>query len=187
MRKTNMVFSISMILLLLVHSVIGVLTLTGAVAGGLVLSKIISLAFLTVFSVHVVLSTMLTARSVVYIKHSGASYFRENRMFWVRRISGLAILPFILQHFWMFSPEFTEEGILIVPGFDHLNLAVSVLLAVCVIIHAASNIRSLCISMGTGISRILIIIVFVLFLAGLICISMSFVYYFTNREALWAL
>ena len=186
MRKANMVLAVTMILLLIVHSAIGVLTLTGKTAGGQYVSKMVSHLFLSVISAHAVISVILTVKSLSSVKRSGAPYMKENRMFWIRRISGLAILPFAFQHFWMFSPSFTEEG-MVAPGFSGLDLAVSILLAVCVIIHVASNIRPLSVSMGTGISRTLLLIAFALLAAGLVCLCWSFGYYFIHREALWAL
>ncbi len=176
----------SMIFLLIAHSAIGVLTLTGAMPGGTYASKMVSHLFLTVLALHAALSTVLTVKSFVSMRRSGAFYPKENRMFLVRRISGFAIMLFAFQHFWMFSPKFTEGGML-PPEFVVLDLVVSILLAVCVVVHVISNMRPLSVSLGTALSRLLLIIICILFLVGLALICYSFFYYHLNWRTLWGL
>ncbi|MBR2282339.1 MAG: hypothetical protein IJ863_06935 [Spirochaetales bacterium] len=175
-----------MLLLLISHSAIGVLTLTGSIPGGTAASKAVSHSFLTVLCVHAAISVVLTVKSMITIRRSGTSYPKENRLFWIRRISGFAIMLFAFQHFWMFSPTFTSEGML-PPDFGVLDLVVSILLAVSVVIHISSNIRPLSVSLGVRTSRLLLSIVVVLFIIGLFCVCHAFFYYYSNWSTLWGM
>ena len=100
MRKWNTVLSLAALVLLIVHAVLGSFFLTGV---GHTAAKAAAWAAVVLLAVHGALGVKYTIDSVIVWKKTGAGYFRENRVFWARRISGFAILVLLCFHVGAFG------------------------------------------------------------------------------------
>ena len=169
MRRFNAVLSMGILLLFIIHMVVGGFQLAGVLAGGSTVMKVLAYIMLVLIIIHFVIGTKLTVDSLRLIKKSGASYFKENKLFWVRRISGFAIMFFILFHVLIFMGKSGDAYRLSV--FEGAQLASQILLVISVAVHVISNVRPMMISFGIksfkelGIDIVLVLSV-LLFLAG---------------------
>ncbi|MBR1591563.1 MAG: hypothetical protein IJ666_00920 [Ruminococcus sp.] len=146
MRKFNAVLSISVLVLFLVHAVSGAFQLMGITGGGSVILNIISWAMLGLIILHIIIGIKLTADSLKAVRKSGVSYKKENRIFWVRRISGFAIILFILCHVIIFIGKSGEAFRL--NYFGTVQLISQIMLIISIAVHVLSNIKPLLIAMG---------------------------------------
>lgn len=143
MRKINAFLTFAIILMLLVHMGIGSLNLFEI---SYVMAKWLARVTITLVAFHMVLSCILTIKSLKVMKKTGAPYFRENTLFWGRRISGLAFM--ILIPFHMFSFGHTENGKYVLDFFSPLKLALSLLFLLLLSFHTISNVKPVLISLG---------------------------------------
>ncbi len=147
MRKFNAILGMAITALFLFHAVFGSLQLSGIVNGGSVIMKIAATIMLVGILIHIVIGTKLTIDTVKAMKRSGVSYFRENRLFWIRRISGFALMVFIVSHIIVFAGQ-TRDGVFRLNLFDVPQLISSILLVLTLILHIITNIRPLMIALG---------------------------------------
>lgn len=143
MRKINAVFGIFITAVFLVHLIAGGLLLSGIMNVSDGFMKISAFTLLSAVLIHTVIGVKLTADTFGAVKRSGVSYTAHNGSFWIRRISGAAVMLFIAAH----AAEFMcgGEG---VPVPDVPKLICSVLLVVSVMIHCVTNIRPLANGLG---------------------------------------
>ena len=98
---------------------------------------------------------ILTVKTLLTIKKSGKGYFRENLLFWTRRISGFALI--------------IDEAYRLV--FFHSGRLISqILLAACLALHIIMNIRPMLIGMGAKQRGLL---------SADICFVLSVVFYYS--------
>lgn len=148
LRMVNAVLSVAMLVLFAVHGIGNGLQLMGP---GLVQSKAIALALLAVTLAHTVIGVILTVVTLRTQREAGISYFRENKRFWAVRISGLAIVVFILLHvaiFWQ-----SGGGMPRLTPFEGFQLVVSILLVASIAVHVLANMQPMMISLGIGSPR----------------------------------
>ena len=100
MRRINSLLTLLILVLFLLHGIFGAFQLFGIGATAL---KGLARAALTLTVVHALIGVKLTYDSIRVWRKTGAAYFRENRMFWTRRISGLAVLVLLVFHMLAFS------------------------------------------------------------------------------------
>lgn len=150
-RKFNAVLSIAILALFLLHAAVGLLQLSGLASGGNVLLKTGAWVMLAAVAVHAVIGTVLTVETLKTVKKSGTGHFRENKLFWVRRISGFALMFFLVSHVFVFSGKGGEAFRL--NEFDIPQLVCSLLLVISLLVHVVSNMRPLMLALGAGKAR----------------------------------
>ncbi|MGP1419306.1 MAG: hypothetical protein ACTTJZ_05820 [Sphaerochaetaceae bacterium] len=183
MRKVNAFLGIAIIILLLLHGISGAFQLIGIIPGGNALRQGLSWLMVSALALHAFIGVKLTIDTLKAIKKSGASYFRENKLFWIRRISGFAIIVFAIYHVCIFMSPDGEDFRLAL--FEGGQLAGSLLLVLSVCLHVLSNIKPLMISFGADKARKFIVdILFVLVVAMLLC-AVAFVVYYLRWNVLW--
>jgi hypothetical protein len=120
---------------------------------------------------HVILSLKLTFDSVRTMRRAGVSYWKENRLFWVRRISGFSLILFMALHAMIFEGD-VENGAYRLNLFGGVQLAVNLLMVLSLLIHLSCNIGPLRISLGLEDRKnvrldILLVLSVLLLLAGI--------------------
>lgn len=183
MRKWNAIISVLVIALLLIHAIAGGYQLLGVLPGGRTWLKVLSWSMVALLAAHVILGVCLTVKTLRACKKSGVSYFRENKLFWTRRISGFAMIFFIVVHV-MILTGITGEAYRLRP-FGVLQLAGSLLLVISVAVHILSNIKPLLIAFGAkGVGAFIKDMLLVLSVVLLFC-GAAFVIYFLRWNVLW--
>lgn len=147
MRKWNAILSLGILVLFLVHSIAGAFQLAGRLSGGQLWLTVITWAMLGMTAVHAVIGCILTVQTLRSIKRSGASYYRENRLFWIRRSSGLAVMLLLAAHVLAFQVIVTD-GAVRLPLFGGTQLALQLLLVLTVGLHLLTNVKPLLFGLG---------------------------------------
>ena len=143
MRKINAVLSGGILILFVIHVVLGTFNLFGI---GSVTTKEIAWAAVLLIVIHTIIGIILTAQSVRVWRKTGVSYFKENRLFWARRISGFLIMVLIFFHITAFST--TDDHGLRLPLFDEFRLITQILLVAAIAVHVITNVKPMLISFG---------------------------------------
>jgi len=143
MRKLNAIITVLIMLLFLAHGILGAFQLTGV---GNTAVKPLAWAAVVLMAFHTMIGIRLTAESLRVWKRTGAPYFRENALFWARRISGFAILVLMVFHITAFGHQ-TELGYRL-RVFNMMRLTAQILLTASLSLHILTNIRPLLISFG---------------------------------------
>ena len=144
MRKCNAILTGLILALFLAHGVLGSFQMLGVSNGPL---KALSWIMAALVAVHTCIGVKLTADTVKAQKKTGAAYFRENTLFWARRVSGLAVMAFLLLHVTAFGYH-TPERAYRLKWFTAGKLTAQLLLAASVAVHIISNVRPMLISFG---------------------------------------
>jgi succinate dehydrogenase hydrophobic anchor subunit len=158
-RKWNVVLSTLILALLAAHGIVGTVLLMG----GNILLKPLARALFTLVMVHAVISILLSIQGIRTWLRTGALYFKENKSFWIRRISGLAIMILICLHAAMFGHK--PNGSNTLAGLD---MFVQLLMVVSVLVHVVTNVKPLFIAFGCRAGKkktVTIIAVFSVFIA----------------------
>ena len=146
MRKWNALISMIILVLFLVHAAAGGMQLLGALPGGDRLLTLAARALMTLIVIHVLIGIRLTADTLKAMKRSGVSYFRENKVFWIRRISGFAVFIFMIFHLLIFSGK--NDGVYRLKFFGGMQLATQILLALSTAVHVVTSIKPLMLALG---------------------------------------
>lgn len=144
MRKLNGILSGLILLLFIVHAVLGAFNLIG-VSGTVI--KAIAVTMMALICVHTVFGCILTARSVKVWKKSGTPYFKENMLFWARRLSGLLIMILMIFHAMMLSAN-TDGGGLRLAYFGEIQMITQLFFVIAVGLHVITNVKPMLISFG---------------------------------------
>lgn len=182
MRKINAILGPLLIVLLLIHVIWGSFQLTSLVPGGSVIRKILSYVMVCAVLLHIIIGIRLTADTITAARRSGTSYFKGNELFWIRRISGLAMIILIIYHVMIFTGSSGEAFRL--HTFGIIQLAGSILLAAVLIIHLAVNIRPLCIALGIADRKYVKDVIIVLSIIMLLAAA-AFVFYYLRWNYFW--
>lgn len=181
MRKINAIVTVAIIILFLIHLVWGALQLLGMTGGGnAVFGKLAGL-MMGLIVVHIAIGVKLTVDTMDACQKSGVSYWKENRLFWIRRISGFALMIFLFFHIAIFSGIDTAVGVRL-QYFGVGRLATQILMVVSLMVHLLTNISPLRIAIGikdSGNVRtdVLLVLSILLLLAGV-----AFVVYFIRWQ-----
>ena len=143
MRKLNAILAMVILALFVLHAVLGSFQLAG---WGAVTSKWLTHGLLTLIVCHVLLSFRLTWDALRVWKKTGAPYFRQNALFWARRLSGVAIMALLAFHLTAFS--YTVDGAFRLRWFDAFKLASQLLLVLAVGVHIITNVKPALIAFG---------------------------------------
>lgn len=182
MRKCNTVVSILIIIMFLIHGIAGAFNLFGLTKGGNQVLKVISYSMLLLIIIHIIIGIKLTIDSIIIGKRSGKFYFRENALFWIRRITGFAMVLLIVCHVHMF----TNTGkVFRLNAFREVQLVLSILLVLTVLVHILTNIRPLLISFGISSFRIYIKDILLIISIILVVAALAFVVYYLRWNILW--
>ena len=147
MRRANAFISMLILALFLFHGIMGGFQLAGVIPGGSGLMKVMAWIMTVLIAVHGIIGIKLTADTFRTIKKSGAGYYKENRLFWLRRASGFAIMVFILFHILIFlgkNGDAYRLSLFAVP-----QLISQILLVISVALHVITNVRPMLLSFGT--------------------------------------
>lgn len=146
MRKINAILSMGIIILFLFHAIAGAFQLMGVYQGGNKVMQVLAWVMTVMIGLHTIIGIKLTADSIKAIKRSGGGYFKENKLFWARRISGLAIMVFILLHIVIFMG--VNDGAYRLSFFGPAQLASQILLVLSIALHVITNAKPVLISFG---------------------------------------
>ncbi|MBR1739477.1 MAG: pilus assembly protein PilX [Ruminococcus sp.] len=151
MRKFNAFLSMGIVLLFLVHAVSGGFILMGLISGGNGFLSALSWTMVGLIVLHAIVGVKLTADTLIALKKAGTSYFKDNRLFWTRRISGFAVMLFILFHVLIFIGK--NDGAYRLTLFGGAQLVTQILLVLSLAIHLVTNIRPLMTALGIRSGR----------------------------------
>ncbi len=143
MRKFNTVLTAVIMVLFLIHAILGSFQMLGT---GNTVAKWLSWLSAGLVGVHMIIGVKLTADTLRAQKRSGAVYFRENLLFWSRRISGFAVMVLLMFHFTAFGYYVGEAYRL--RWFDTGRLVTQILLVLTLAVHIISNVRPMMIALG---------------------------------------
>ena len=182
MRKWNTIISLILIILFLIHAVAGSFQLMKIIPGGNVIMKNLSYILMAFLIAHIVIGTKLTIDSLVAGKKSGKFYFRENAVFWIRRITGFAMILLIACHVILFS---NKGDVFRLKEFNEVQLIFSILLVLTLLVHILSNIRPLLISFGIAGFRAYVKDILLVLAVILLISTVAFVIYFLRWNVMW--
>lgn len=176
LRKINAFVGLALILLFLIHAIAGGYQMAGILAGGNQVLTVLAWIMVILAAVHILIGVILTVQTVRASKKSGKFYGKENAAFVVRRVSGFAMLIFLIAHIVIFYGNHSSGYRLNL--FEGPQLVLSILLVVSLGVHILSNIRPLFISFGIDKAKrrtdVLIILVAIL----AFCVIMFVLYYY---------
>ena len=176
MRKWNAVLSMGILALFLIHAIAGAFQLFGFIPGGSALMQALAYAMVCLIFIHFVIGIKLTADTFKALKKSGASYFKENKLFWIRRISGFAVMIFVLFHIMIFIGR--NDGAYRLNLFEGIQLASQLLLVLSVAVHVITNIKPLMLSIGAKSYRAFLTDVILVLSVLLLFMGVAFVIYY---------
>jgi succinate dehydrogenase/fumarate reductase cytochrome b subunit len=183
MRKGNALVSVAILILFLLHAVGGSFQLMGLMPGGSALMEALAWIMVILVAVHMLIGIVLTGKTVHSLRKSGVHYFKENLVFWIRRISGFALMLLVFLHFALFVQ--TGEGIFRLHDFDMPQLVGQALMLLALAIHLLCNIRPLAIALGlyggNGYGRDVLLILSVV----LAFCALAFVVYYLRWNVWW--
>ena len=172
MRKFNAILTVLIMILFLDHAIFGSLQLFGA--NNVMVMKVTSRICAVLIFIHAAIGIKLTIDSIRVWR---APYFRENALFWARRISGAAIMVLIFFHMFAFSS--TVNGNLQLKPFTTAKTIMQILFVVSIALHVLTNIRPLFIAIGArSLKRFLPDILVILSIVLIISIAAFIIYYF---------
>lgn len=178
MRRANAVITALIMVLLLIHMILGGFQLAGLMPGGNPLTQGSALLMLALICVHTVLGVILAVKSVKLLKRSGTHYFKENKLFWLRRVSGFAVMLFVAVHVLIFLGRHNETGAYRLTFFGPLQLCTQILMIVSIALHVISNVRPMMISFGIRSYKDLGIDIMLILSVLLILAGAAFVVYY---------
>lgn len=144
MRKLNTCISLALCGLFTLHLVMGSFMLTGIGQNG---GKYLALAGVVLLVAHVVLSGSSTGRTLRRLGRKGLfQYGRANGLFWLRRVSGLAIVVLLAGHIGLFGA--VVDGQYILFDFTWPKALVQGAFLTALALHIGTNVRPLCVSLG---------------------------------------
>ena len=182
MRKWNALISMGILVLFLIHAVAGALQMAGFLSGGSAVMGIMAWVMLALIALHVIIGCKLTADTLRSIKKSGVSYPKENRLFWVRRISGFAVMAFIVCHLLIFMGN-ERDGVVRLHPFEGVQLVTQILLVLSIAVHVLTNIRPLMIALGERKFQKLLLDALIVLAGLLLAAGVGFVIYFIRWNA----
>ena len=152
MRKCNAFLTAGIMVLFVVHLLWGVLMMMGVAAGGN--SSFTALSYLMAAMIvgHIGIGCKLTIDTLHAVKKAGVSYPGQNRLFWIRRISGFALVLFMGIHVWIFTGV-QEGGAFRLQHFNSPAFWSQILMVIALAVHLLTNIRPLKIALGIEDSK----------------------------------
>ena len=181
MRKFNAVLSVIMIGLFLYHALAGSGLLTGLTGFSPLSATLPSIILAILTGLHIIVGIKLTVDTLAAQKRSGAGYFRENRLFWLRRISGYALILLLAAHIFGMTGE-TVDGSYIPHTYTLPLLLCDLILAAALMLHLSVNIKPLAQSFGFNAGKGVLTVTAVVLSAVLIVSGAAFIIYFAGWQ-----
>lgn len=150
MRKIYAYLTAALVFFLLLHGICGSYVLIGVgTTGAPIFAHICEVLLLA----HVLLGLFFTCRTLFGMKKNGGPfYLRQNYLFWLRRLSGVAILVFLWGHFTLFGEM--QNGEFIIYEFTTAKFLWHLGLLVAAAVHLLTNIRPLYVALGfSGVAK----------------------------------
>lgn len=176
LRKMNAFTGLAIIILFLIHAIAGGYQMAGILAGGNRALTVLAWIMVGLLIAHVVIGTVLLIGTVRSSKKSGKFYWKENAAFIVRRVSGFAVIVFLVLHVIIFYGNHSDGYRLNL--FEGPQLAVSICLVISLAVHVLTNIRPMFISFGMSKEKRRRDVVIVLAAILVFCTAMFIVYYY---------
>ncbi len=173
MRKWNAILTLLIFLLFLLHAVFGSLQMMGA---GNTAFKSLSWVAVGLIVVHTLIGLKLTWETLQAQRRTGVFYWKENKLFWARRISGLTILLLLFCHVTAFG--YTKDGAYRLFWFTAGKLTVQLLLLLAVGVHILTNVKPLLIAFGQKSLRGWLVDILVVLSIFLLFMAAAFVVYY---------
>ncbi|MBP3870584.1 MAG: hypothetical protein J6E46_06385 [Faecalicoccus sp.] len=145
MRRLNVYLTHGILVLFFIHAIAGLFQVTGLMNGGNQILGILAYIMLGCIGLHVIISSIFTMQTLFAIKKSGVSYFKENRLFWARRISGFALMIGIIAHLLIFI---NSGAVVRLHYFGIVELCLHIFLLLCIAVHVLTNIGPAMIGLG---------------------------------------
>lgn len=177
MRRVNAWLGVAIIVLFLVHGIAGGYQLAGILPGGNQVLTVLAWVLVALVVAHVVIGTILTVQSVRASRVGGKVYAKENAAFIVRRVSGFAILIFLVAHVVIFYGDYSS-GSYRLSLFEGPQLVLSICLVVSLAVHILSNIKPLFIGLGVNQKSRRTDLVIILAVVLVFCAVMFSVYFY---------
>jgi hypothetical protein len=169
--------------LLLLHGIAGGFQMTGVIPGGSSLLEVLAWVMIALLAVHIVIGVILTAKTIGASSRAGASYVKENMLFWIRRLSGFALALLLILHLLVFVQ--TGTGVFRLHDFGVQELLGQMLLLASLTIHLLCNVKPLAIALGLhsgrGYGRDILLIL----AAVMAFCAIAFVIYYLRWNVLW--
>lgn len=183
MRKLNAIITVLIMILFLMHLIWGGLILTGMTNGGNSIFAFFSYMLVIFIFFHVVIGIKFTIDTLRAARRSKTFYYKENKLFLIRRISGFALLLFVLLHVVLFLGS-SENGNYRLSYFGTLSLFTQILMVISLLVHLVSNITPLRIALGITDkvnirTDIMFVLVILLFLSAI-----AFIIYFIRWQVI---
>lgn len=163
--------------LFLMHGIFGVVVLTGFSYNAL---KTLARICAALVIIHTVIGIKLTVDSVLVWKKTGAPYFRENGIFWARRISGLGIMILIFFHMFAFGE--TVDGVYKLKPYTAAKMAAQILFILSVALHVLTNVRPMLISLGVRPLKRYVPQILIVLSVILLAFTAAFIFYYFYRN-----
>lgn len=175
MRKLNVFLVIGIFVTFLLHGIMGSLQLAGANADALKTVARICAGFI---GAHVAVTAVLTVETLRTMKETGTGYFKENRLFWARRISGLAVLIPLVMHLFIFRASDAEVYRL--QAFTTGKLISQLLLVASIALHVLTNLKPMLISLGIRSLKESFVDALIIISAVLLMFAAAFAIYYSR-------
>ncbi len=174
MRRINALVTAAIIIVFITHGILGSFMMTGIIEKA---SGILPWLGCFLIIIHTVIGFIIMGRTIKSGCTSKKWYLKQNKEFWIRRISGLIIFIIMFMHFSSFrQPD--NNNIFQLTKFSSDNMTVHLIFFTSIFIHLFSNIRPMLVSMGIAInSKINKVLIFIsLVLLVLFCGAVIFYY-----------
>lgn len=179
MRKINTVLTVLILFLFILHAVFGSMLIVGAGSTAL---KQLARGTVALIVIHALIGIKLSLDAIRISHRTGAAYFRQNRLFWARRISGICVMVLIFFHMTAFEDR--SGGVYLLKEFDRMKLTLQILLILSVALHVLMNIRPLLIAAGARVLRRFEADIWIVLSVLLLVFTAAFLIYFLRWQAL---
>ena len=178
MRKLNMALVAAMLAAFLAHAIMGSMRLFGGDSAPVAAVAWVTLALA---AAHVVITAVLTAQTLHARHRSGAGYFKDNKLFWVRRISGFAILIPLVMHLVIFRSANADVYRLQV--FTAGRMVSQILLVLAIALHVLTNIKPALIGLGVTDTKAFAVDLLLVLSVLLLLFAAAFAVYYVRWAA----
>ena len=179
MRKLNTILTVLIMILFLDHAIFGSLQMFGA--NNVTVMKVTSRICATLIFIHAVIGVKLTIDSIRVWSKTGAPYFRENGIFWARRISGLAVM--ILIFFHMFAFGHTVDGVYQLKPYTTGKMIAQILFILSIALHILTNVRPMLIALGARPLKRYVPDILIVLSIVLLVFTAAFIIYYLRWKA----
>ena len=139
--------------------------------------KILSKTMVMLVVIHMVIGTKLTFDSIAVQKKTRTAYFKENRLFSLRRISGFAVMLFLVFHVIIFVGNY-DSGVYRLNLFGEMQLVSQILFVLSLLMHIIANIKPLMMALGAVKYKNFMIDIMVVLSVILMFAAVAFILYY---------